>query len=77
MDGIKLMSGWNGLEMIKSLIVKLSLLFFFHFSFFIIISTTATVGYEPKAKMPVAHHMLLYGCGKMGSSADVWWVVDG
>ncbi|KAK9498614.1 hypothetical protein O3M35_003208 [Rhynocoris fuscipes] len=30
------------------------------------------VGFEPKASMNVAHHILLYGCLLPGSSEDVW-----
>uniref|UniRef100_A0A1B0DH92 peptidylglycine monooxygenase n=1 Tax=Phlebotomus papatasi TaxID=29031 RepID=A0A1B0DH92_PHLPP len=30
------------------------------------------VGFEPNATMNTAHHMLLYGCGKPGSSRPVW-----
>ncbi|XP_043249103.1 peptidylglycine alpha-hydroxylating monooxygenase [Colletes gigas] len=30
------------------------------------------VGFEPNATMATAHHILLYGCGKPGSSKDVW-----
>ncbi|CAG7827404.1 unnamed protein product [Allacma fusca] len=30
------------------------------------------VGFTPNATMNVAHHMLLYGCSKPGSTEDVW-----
>lgn len=30
------------------------------------------VGFAPNATMHVAHHMLLYGCEKPGSSEEVW-----
>ena len=30
------------------------------------------IGFEPNATMDIAHHILLYGCGKPGSSKPVW-----
>ncbi|XP_053978194.1 peptidylglycine alpha-hydroxylating monooxygenase [Hylaeus volcanicus] len=30
------------------------------------------IGFEPNATMDVAHHILLYGCGKPGMSKTVW-----
>lgn len=29
-------------------------------------------GFEPNATMATTHHILLYGCGKPGSSKLVW-----
>jgi len=30
------------------------------------------VGFEPNATMETAHHMLVYGCSKPGSTKPVW-----
>lgn len=30
------------------------------------------IGFEPNATMASAHHIILYGCGKPGSSKPVW-----
>lgn len=30
------------------------------------------VGFQPNASMNVAHHMLMYGCGDVGSTQPVW-----
>lgn len=30
------------------------------------------ISFEPNATMASAHHILLYGCGKPGSSKPVW-----
>ena len=35
-------------------------------------NTYYIVGFEPNATMDTAHHIILYGCSKPGSSKPVW-----
>lgn len=38
----------------------------------VVTSSVLLVGFQPNASMNVAHHMLMYGCGDVGSTKPVW-----